>query len=64
MSTTNIINEKIIAKPYFGNSNGAIVISIPKKIVAKCNLDTKSYVTIESADGMITIKKLNLGELI
>jgi carbohydrate-binding DOMON domain-containing protein len=58
LSTTEL-KEKIIGKPYFGNSKGAIVISLPKKIATQCNIDTKSYVIIESQDGLITIKKLD-----
>jgi carbohydrate-binding DOMON domain-containing protein len=58
-STTKIINEKLIAKPYFGNSTGAIVVSIPKKFATQCNIDTKSYVIIESQNGSITMKKLD-----
>jgi hypothetical protein len=59
LSTTEIINKKIIAKPYFGNSRGAIVISIPKKFASQCKIDTKSYVIIESQNGCITMKKLD-----
>jgi hypothetical protein len=59
LSTTELTNEKIIGKPYFGNSTGAIVISLPKKFATQCNIDTRSYVIIESQDGLITIKKLD-----
>ena len=44
MSATESTNEKIIGKPYFGNSKGAIVISLPKKFATQCNIDTKSSV--------------------
>jgi antitoxin component of MazEF toxin-antitoxin module len=58
------VEGRIVTKPWRGNSNGSLVISIPRKIAEKTHLSTDSYVTIQSAsDGdLITIKKLDLGD--
>jgi antitoxin component of MazEF toxin-antitoxin module len=56
-------NSKIITKPWNGNSHGSLVVSIPKRIAKNCNLTSESYITINDENGLITIKKLELGEL-
>lgn len=57
--------NKIITKPWKGNSTGSVVILIPKTIAEKTQISTNSYVTIQSEDGnFITIKKLDLEKLV
>jgi antitoxin component of MazEF toxin-antitoxin module len=57
--------NKIITKPWKGNSTGSLVILIPKIIAEKTQISTSSYVTIESDDrNLITIKKLTLEKLV
>ena len=57
--------NKIITKPWKGNSTGSLVILIPKIIAEKTQISTSSYVTIQSDDrNLITIKKLTLEKLI
>jgi hypothetical protein len=53
--------NKMVTKPWLGNSNGSLVISIPKKIMENCEITKESYITIEDDEnGIITIKKLGL----
>ena len=53
--------NKIVTKPWKGNSTGSLVILIPKLIAEKTQITTSSYVTIQSKDGnLITIKKIEL----
>ena len=56
------IENKIITRPWKGNSNGSLVVLIPKKIADKIHISTNSYVTIQGADdgNQITIKKLEM----
>jgi antitoxin component of MazEF toxin-antitoxin module len=58
--------NKIITKPWRGNSNGSLVILIPKAIVEKTQITTSSYVTIQGDNNgnLITIKKLDLERLV
>jgi hypothetical protein len=58
--------NKIITKPWRGNSNGSLVILIPKSIAEKTQITTSSYVAIQGDDGnnLITIKKLDLERLV
>jgi antitoxin component of MazEF toxin-antitoxin module len=57
--------NKIITKPWKGNSTGSLVILIPKIIAEKTQISTSSYVTIQSDDrNLITIKKLTLEKLV
>lgn len=57
--------NKIITKPWRGNSNGSLVILIPKSIAEKTQITTSSYVTIQSDNGsLITIKKIDLERLV
>lgn len=57
--------NKIITKPWRGNSTGSLVILIPKTIAEKTHISTSSYVTIQSDDGeLITIKKIDLERLV
>ena len=57
--------NKIITKPWRGNSTGSLVILIPKTIAEKTRISTSSYLTIQSDDGnLITIKKIDLEKLI
>ena len=58
--------NNIITKPWRGNSNGSLVILIPKLIAEKTQITTSSYVTIQGDDGnnLITIKKLDLERLV
>ena len=58
-------NHKVIVKPWHANSNGSIVVVIPKWIAEKSKIDTKSYVTIQgdSNGREITIKRLDLERL-
>jgi hypothetical protein len=54
--------NKIITKPWKGNSTGSLVVLIPKTIVEKTRISSSSYVTIQSDDdgNLITIKKIDL----
>ena len=57
--------NKIITKPWRGNSTGSLVILIPKTIAEKTHISTSSYLTIQADDGnLITIKKIDLEKLI
>lgn len=56
--------NKIITKPWKGNSTGSLVVLIPKTIAEKTHISASSYVTIQSDDGnLITIKKIDLENL-
>ena len=63
MSITDIEN-RVITKPWKGNSNGSLVVLIPKKIAEKTHISRNSYVTIQGADDgdEITIKRLILDQ--
>jgi hypothetical protein len=57
------IENKYVTKPWIGNRHGSLIFTIPKKILKKCDITDKSYITIEDNEkGQILIKKLDLGD--